>query len=188
VDACWDSIDLCTSRLVPGREHLPRNERKLVTMETCQWLYTSVVAETAGLSSVDDQHWSRISLGWSRDRTFLGWYVNFQRPLLRTEIGYDSMDLVVDLVVEPDSRTWRWKDQADFERAIKRHIIEDELRESVQEEADRVLEMASRAAGPFASEWAKWRPPPKWGVPKLRGDSVAGLQCPDGSGRAEGLL
>jgi len=116
-----------SSRQYSGREHLARSERKLLTLETCQWLYTSAAFTMGSLNFVDDQHWSSTTLGWSEAGNFLGWYVNVQRPIVRTEIGYDSMDLVVDVVVAP-SYEWHCKDEADFETAIGRGIFDEEQR------------------------------------------------------------
>ncbi len=36
------------------------------------------------------------------DRTFATWYVNLQTAFVRTELGYDTQDLELDLVVSPD--------------------------------------------------------------------------------------
>ncbi|MGW7759027.1 DUF402 domain-containing protein [Streptomyces violaceusniger] len=30
------------------------------------------------------------------------WYVNFEHPEIRTEVGFDTFDLAVDLVIAPD--------------------------------------------------------------------------------------
>lgn len=176
-----------SSRQFPGREHLPRNERKLITLETSCWHYASIVSETAGLNFVDTRHWSRIALGWSASGEFLGWYVNFQFPMSRTRLGYDSMDLVLDIVVEPDGAAWRWKDESDFEAAIERQILGAELRGPVLDEADRVLGLLHRREGPFDPDWSTWRPPPNWRVPELPADFAEGLQAPEGSGRPESV-
>jgi hypothetical protein len=177
-----------SSRQFPGREHLARNERKLISLETCRWLYTSGVSEVNGLNFVDDQHWSRTALGWSKSWEFLGWYVNFQTPLMRTGLGYDSMDLVIDLVVDPKAFSWHWKDESDFELAIERDILESEVRAPIMDEAERVLGLLHRHEGPFDPEWTTWRPSSTWGVPSLPSAFAAGLECPDGSDRPESLL
>jgi hypothetical protein len=39
------------------------------------------------------------------------WYVNFQRPMRRTAIGFDTFDLLLDLVIAPDLSRWDWKDE-----------------------------------------------------------------------------
>src|SRR6266576_1740450 len=44
---------------------------------------------------------------------------NFQRPYRRTTIGIEAMDLMLDLVVEPD-RSWRWKDKHELETLVRR--------------------------------------------------------------------
>ena len=49
-------------------------------------------------------HWSRTA-----PRRFTGWYVNLEAPFVRTDVGVDTTDNSLDLVVMPDS-TWRWKD------------------------------------------------------------------------------
>lgn len=36
------------------------------------------------------------------------WYINFQRPYVRTAMGVETFDLLVDIVVRPDL-TWTWK-------------------------------------------------------------------------------
>jgi predicted RNA-binding protein associated with RNAse of E/G family len=119
-------------------------------------------------------------LGWSQDGDFLGWYVNFQRPLVRTRMGYDSMDLVVDLVVAP-SYEWQWKDNEDFEAAIERGILDEALRGPIALEAERVLHLLERREGPFDPEWTTWRPPNHWATPKLPPGFGTGLGCPVGA-------
>lgn len=104
---------------------------------------------------------------------FLGWYVNFQRPMVRTSLGYDTMDMVLDIMVRPDRR-WRWKDQDDFEVAIERRIVEEveeEARAPIMAEANRAIGLLDRRDGPFAPERATWRAPPpvEQAKPSLRG-------------------
>ena len=41
------------------------------------------------------------------------WYANFERPFQRTPIGIDTFDLLLDLVIEPDS-SYRWKDEGEY--------------------------------------------------------------------------
>ncbi|MFD0532272.1 DUF402 domain-containing protein [Kitasatospora arboriphila] len=43
-------------------------------------------------------------------------YVNFERPVVRSGAGIDTLDLLVDLVVEPDLSGWWWKDQDEYEQ------------------------------------------------------------------------
>ena len=43
------------------------------------------------------------------EREFRGWYVNFQEPFRRTESGYETQDLELDIWV-PSTGRWEWKD------------------------------------------------------------------------------
>ena len=43
------------------------------------------------------------------DRGFTHWYLNLQTAFARTAIGYDTQDLEVDMVVQPDG-SWALKD------------------------------------------------------------------------------
>ncbi|WP_254708113.1 DUF402 domain-containing protein [Streptomyces lunaelactis] len=42
------------------------------------------------------------------------WYVNFEHPTRRTEDGFDTFDLTVDLVIDPDLARWQWKDEDEY--------------------------------------------------------------------------
>src|SRR5947209_19745713 len=60
------------------------------------------------LQRPDEAH--AIWVFWTGDqRDFAGWYVNFQEPFRRTEHGYDTQDLELDIWVPPGG-PWEWKD------------------------------------------------------------------------------
>ena len=45
---------------------------------------------------------------WERGHTKLRcWYINLETPLLRTPIGFDTMDHELDIVISPDRSGWR---------------------------------------------------------------------------------
>jgi len=51
------------------------------------------------------------------EERFHGWYVNLEQPWVRTEVGFDSRDDVLDVTVTDDLRecTLKDEDQLDFE-------------------------------------------------------------------------
>jgi hypothetical protein len=49
------------------------------------------------------------------DHQLLCWYVNLEGPWRRTAIGFDSLDHALDIIIEPDLSTWRWKDEEEFD-------------------------------------------------------------------------
>jgi hypothetical protein len=93
-----------------------------------------------------------------REGTFEHWYVNFEEPLRRTPVGYDTFDHKLDLIVMPDG-TYRWKDEDELEQAAARGLLDPD---AVRAEAARVLE-----EWPFPTGWEDWQPDPSWPIPQL---------------------
>lgn len=106
-----------------------------------------------------------LALFWDEAWSFVAWYVNLQAPLVRTPLGYDSMDQALDIVVDPEG-TWRWKDEDDFAEAREFGAAE---AEAIRAEGERVI-----AARPWPTGWEDWRPDPTWTPPALpeRWDAV----------------
>jgi uncharacterized protein DUF402 len=86
------------------------------------------------------------------------WYVNFEQPLRRTSVGFDTFDEKLDLIVIPDG-TYRWKDEDELEQAAALGLLD---ADTVRAEAARVLEER-----PFPTGWEDWRPDPAWPIPQL---------------------
>jgi uncharacterized protein len=83
------------------------------------------------------------------------------------------VDLVLDLVVAPD-RSWRLKDEDDFQRAISDGHLTAEAGTIVRAEADRMIGVLAADGSPFCeTEWAGWRPPADWTIPPLPADWAA---------------
>jgi hypothetical protein len=95
---------------------------------------------------------------WDESREFSHWYVNFERPLQRSSVGFDTFDEKLDLIVSPDG-TYRWKDEDELEQAAAAGLLDPD---GVRAEAQRVLE-----EWPFPTGWEDWRPDPGWPAPQL---------------------
>jgi hypothetical protein len=169
-----------TSRFFPGREHLPPGERQLVSLASRQWHYRGVPVRGTSLTFVRRDGWASIAPTWHPDGRFVHWYVNFQLPAGRWERGYDSLDLVLDLVVAPDW-TWGWKDRAHFDDALARGIFDRSVADAIDAEAERVAQDITARRGCFDESWPRWTPPPGWDAPVLPPDFAAGLGAPPGS-------
>jgi predicted RNA-binding protein associated with RNAse of E/G family len=169
-----------TSRFFPGREDLPRDERQLVSLETRQWYYRGVPARGTSLTFVRTGSWASVAATWHADGRFAHWYVNFQRPLERSPRGYDTLDLVLDIVVAPDG-SWSWKDEAPYQAAMARGIIDATAAASLRAEAKRIeLDIAART-GPFDPTWIDWVAPAHWAPPELPADFADGASTPAGA-------
>jgi predicted RNA-binding protein associated with RNAse of E/G family len=97
------------------------------------------------------------------------WYVNFQRRLRRTAIGFDTFDLLVDLVVAPDRSSWVWKDEDEYAQARRLGVVSETDHAVVEAAREQALEMITRSEGPFVPEagWTRWHPDPSWPTPVL---------------------
>ena len=102
-----------------------------------------------------------IWLVWSARRRFRGWYVNLQAPLERTEVGFDTEDHLLDVVVEPDGR-WRWKDEHDLDEAARIGRYTTEHAAAVRAEGEDVVR---RLPDLIPTGWERWRPDPEWPLP-----------------------
>jgi Protein of unknown function (DUF402) len=94
---------------------------------------------------------------------FLGWYVNIQEPLHRTQLGFDTDDLALDIRVQPDG-TWRWKDRDELEELVRAGRFTEAEAAEIRAEGERVIEER-----PWPTGWENWRPDPCWGLPELPG-------------------
>ena len=92
---------------------------------------------------------------------FRGWYVQLGDPLRPSRFGFDTMDHALDIWIGADGG-WEWKDEQDFAEAQELGVFTPEQAAAVRAEGERVL-----AARPWPTGWEKWRPDPRWQLPKL---------------------
>jgi hypothetical protein len=154
-----------TSRGIAGRDELSRSERKLLAMETLVYNVIEAPRDLATLTFYTRGSYASINLGWSGlDWDFVGWYVNFETPYIETPHGLRTMDLILDLLIDPAGRP-QLKDQEDYVDAIARGILNVPV--DLTQEAAHVLRRLDLAQGPFDPTWLTWRPNPAWPTPAL---------------------
>ena len=108
--------------------------------------------------------WGRahcIELLWDETGEFDGWYVNLQEPLRRSQLGFESDDLILDIRVQPGG-SWAWKDEDELEEAVRLGRFTEEEARAIRAEGERVL-----AERPWPTGWEDWRPDPAWPLPEL---------------------
>lgn len=89
-----------------------------------------------------------VMLFFKENGEFRRWYVNFERPYRRTSIGFDTSDLLVDLVIEPDG-AYRWKDEEEYEQGRRLGLVSDTDHVRVKEAREQALAMVEQRLGPF---------------------------------------
>jgi predicted RNA-binding protein associated with RNAse of E/G family len=98
---------------------------------------------------------------------FRGWYVNLQEPLRRTDVGFDTREHVLDVLVPPDRSTWTWKDEDELEEAVERGLFTEEEAAAFRAAGERAVEQIILREPPFDEDWEHWTPEPGWETPEL---------------------
>lgn len=97
---------------------------------------------------------------------FLCYYVNFQLPFTRSTSGFDTLDLELDIVIEP-SYEWEWKDAQEYQDGIAKGVFQQEWIDSIERAKPDVFKKLEARAYPFDGSWLTWMPDPKWSAPSL---------------------
>lgn len=142
------------------------DERLIELLDRRDWVHVDHEWEVSSLWILRPRDWHAVWVSWLPNGDHYGWYVNLQRPMRRTAIGIEAMDLMLDVVVEPDL-TWRWKDDDQFEEILRRSVFDDITGARVRREANDVIRRVEQRAEPFDQDWPAWRPDSSWPLPTL---------------------
>jgi hypothetical protein len=93
------------------------------------------------------------------------WYVHLQEPLRRSSIGVDTMDQMLDIVIDPDQTQWRWKDEEEFAEAERMGVYSSLKVKAIRREGEKVIIMLHTRSSPFCDGWENWLPPKEWTIP-----------------------
>jgi hypothetical protein len=85
------------------------------------------------------------------------WYVNFQRPLQRTPLGFDTMDEILDLVVSADCSEWERKDADELELAVAMGYLSRLDAQRIDGACRFVESCLGRGDVPWDRSWSSWR-------------------------------
>jgi hypothetical protein len=102
-----------------------------------------------------------ILLFFGDNGAFRSWYVNVERPLRRSPVGFDYLDLELDVRIDADGG-WHLEDEDELEEAVSLGVLTVEDAAEVRAEAQRVID-----AWPFPTGFEEWRPDPAWPLPRL---------------------
>jgi hypothetical protein len=95
------------------------------------------------------------------EREFAGWYVNLQEPFRRTERGYDTQDLELDIWL-PAEGGWEWKDADVLDDRIREGRYTADQVEATWAEGRRVVAELEAGRRWWNRWWALWEPDPTW--------------------------
>ncbi len=104
---------------------------------------------------------------WNDFHESLGcWYINLEYPITRTDRGFDYTDMILDIIVEPDLKNWRWKDADEFQEAVDLDMISPQEAKMFRAEGEKALKLLRSGKSVF-NAWEHWHPDPSWPVPVL---------------------
>jgi hypothetical protein len=98
------------------------------------------------------------------ERRFEGWYVNMQEPFRRTDLGIDTQDLELDVLL-PVGGGWTLKDDDVLERRVEEGRYTQEQVVHVRAEAARVVAEVEAGRQWWDPSWAAWEPDATWRAP-----------------------
>jgi hypothetical protein len=123
----------------------------------------------------DDRHvlsfawphtFAAVLLEFRPDWSPIRWYINLEEPLRRSEVGFDTLDHKLDVIVEFDG-SWRWKDEDELAEAIDRGVIDAGDEPALRADGEAAVRRVLEREPPFDRDWTTWRPDPSWPLPEL---------------------
>jgi hypothetical protein len=161
----WKRPTVPPSRRVDGS----RATRLASCLDLGDWVFEDAEWDVSTLWLMRAGDWHAQWVSWLEDGSHWGWYVNLQEPFRRTAKGFETMDLVLDVLIDPD-RSWRWKDEDELETFVELGVFDQALADRARAEGLRVAGRAERNEPPFDEPWPDWRPNPGWTTPTLPED------------------
>ena len=139
----------------------PGNQSKVMHHDLERWLsgappFDHTWERTHVLRFMRERESHTVELMWDESWTLIGWYVNLQAPVVIRRNRFDTTDLALDVVVDPDG-TWRWKDEDELKRLVELGGVSERQAAEVRAEGERVI-----AEAPWPTGWEEWRPPAEW--------------------------
>jgi hypothetical protein len=111
-----------------------------------------------------------IKIFWNTsDNSFRCWYINLEdpaNPLHRTMKGFDSTDQILDLIIDPNLKDWRWDDEDELQEAIDAGLISPEKAKALYAKGEKVRDMIMSGKSIF-NGWENWKSDLSWKVPVL---------------------
>ena len=164
---CPSGTNWKTATTPPWRRRAATRAERFVALLTGRdWELRDFSWGVSNLILVRPGDWHAVWVGWNEKGESMGWYVNFQRPYVRTARGIQTMDLMLDLVVAPD-RSWIWKDEDELEALVRPGLIAEDEARCIHDEAQSMVVRIEHNEAPFCEPWHEWRPNPVWSTPLL---------------------
>ena len=138
--------------------------RTIANLDQADWVLGDHTWDVSCLWILRPDDWHSTWVSWRADGSHYGWYINLQAPMHRNPIGFEAMDMMLDVVAEPDL-TWRWKDREEFDEVAARGIFDSNTVDRVMTDALAVIDDVEHRRAPFNEPWPSWKPNSSWAAP-----------------------
>ena len=89
------------------------------------------------------------------------------RSVWGTSIGIDFVDHFLDVVIDGNLTSRRWKDEDELAAAVSTGLITRQVADAIRAEGQQAIARLEAHAPPFNEGWEKWKPDPNWPIPTL---------------------
>ena len=148
-------------------DHRPTPQELLSSPENinivdCEWDRTDVL-----FLIVPGDSFSTYIMRDTKTKNLACWYINLQEPIRRTSIGFDTMDHMLDVIINPDMSEWKWKDDDEFLEAQKVGFYSIEKAREIWAEGEKAVRLITSERRSLYEEWKRWQANPNWAIPEL---------------------
>jgi predicted RNA-binding protein associated with RNAse of E/G family len=166
-----DSDEEIVLAMLPGSECIAaegyatgkRNAKRRWDYIDSEWVLEELIWHTNRLLVLTKpgKYYSTMFFWDDTSNEFLCYYINFQTPYQRSPFGIDTLDLDLDLIINPDM-SFEWKDIDDYEKGIETGVILPEWIEAVESAKIEIFDRLSKRKYPFDGSWLDWQPEKAW--------------------------
>jgi len=171
-----DTADELVLTLIPGTECAAeetylqgkQHARRWWDFKNNDWVLEKYKWHTNRLLLIlePEKYYSTILFWDHKSNEFLCYYINFQLPFRRSSLGIDTLDLDLDIIINPDF-SFEWKDVDDYQKAIAHGLIFPDWVQEIDSAKPEIFERLEKRQYPFDGSWLDWKPDPSWEPPKL---------------------
>jgi hypothetical protein len=138
---------------------------------TTDWVFRDTErGDTRMLSFAFPETPYSVILGFEATGDLREYYINLQTPLVRSPVGFDTVEHILDVTIPPDRTSWSWKDEDELAEALAAGLFTEEDAAWFHYWGERAVEHVLLREPPFDEDWTGWRPDPSWEEPALPAD------------------
>ena len=149
------------NKKTPGLTRWQEARRATIVLRKFAWQTNRI------LIFLEPEKYYSCFLFWDHQTGQFGcYYINFQLPYHRSHCGFDTLDLYLDIVIDPQYN-WKWKDVDEYQAGISGGGIQDEWVKGIEQSQGEVFKRINKHRYPLDGSWLQWRPDPTWVSPQL---------------------